>query len=95
MKTEVFPAVGGALAESRTAAELVNLANHHACSITLVYGGVRVNAKSLMGVFLLAGRAGDEVLTVEVDGRAADEEAALRQIADWADRSRNADRREA
>ncbi len=52
---------------ARTAAILVKTANRFACEIQLDKEGARVNAKSIMGVLMLAAAQGT-VLTVTAEG---------------------------
>jgi phosphocarrier protein HPr len=58
---------------ARASAKLTKLAGSFACDIHLSRNGRRVNAKSIMGVMMLAAGAGTEV-EMETDG--ADERAA-------------------
>ena len=59
---------------ARASAKLTQLAGQYPCEIFLSKGGRRVNAKSIMGVMMLAAGKGS-VVTVEADGE--DEQAAL------------------
>ena len=52
---------------ARAASKLVNLASQHSSSVTLDNKGNRVNAKSIMGVMMLAASKGTKML-LEVDG---------------------------
>ena len=52
---------------ARAASKLVNLCSQHASEVFLDKQGNRVNAKSIMGVMMLAASKGTE-LTLEVDG---------------------------
>ncbi len=63
---------------ARASAKLTKLAGGFGCEIHLSRNGRRVNAKSIMGVMMLAAGLGSEV-ELEVDG--ADEEAAAAAIA--------------
>ena len=63
---------------ARASAKLTKLAGSFACEIFMTRNGRRVNAKSIMGVMMLAAGMGAEV-EVETDG--ADEAAALEAIA--------------
>lgn len=56
----------------RAAASIVNLTNKFRSSIFLVYNGVRVNAKSIMNIAMLAAGIGT-TLTAEADGDDAEE----------------------
>ncbi len=59
---------------ARASAKLTQVASNYACEIWLTRSGRRVNAKSIMGVMMLAAAKGAVVL-VEADG--ADANAAL------------------
>jgi phosphocarrier protein len=59
---------------ARASAKLTQVASNYQCEIWLTRSGRRVNAKSIMGVMMLAAAKGSVVL-VEADG--ADAEAAL------------------
>ena len=59
---------------ARPAAQLVKLANTFASEIQLIKDGVPVNAKSIMGVMILAAECGSS-LTVRAEGD--DEQAAV------------------
>lgn len=52
---------------ARAASKLVNLASQHSSSVMLDNKGNRVNAKSIMGVMMLAASQGTEMI-LEVDG---------------------------
>jgi len=62
---------------ARPSAMLVTAASKYESQVFLTKDGLRVNAKSIMGVMMLAAEQGAEVI-VEVDG--ADEEPALEEI---------------
>lgn len=62
---------------ARASAKLTQLAGQFQCAIWLTRNGKRVNAKSIMGVMMLAAGNG-AALTVEAEG--ADAEAALAAI---------------
>ncbi|WP_217125954.1 HPr family phosphocarrier protein [Hydrogenophilus thiooxidans] len=64
---------------ARASAKLAELANRFPCEIWLERNGRRVNAKSIMGILMLAAAKGTTV-TVETQGEAAD--AALAAIID-------------
>ncbi|GAB6050589.1 HPr family phosphocarrier protein [Hydrogenophilus islandicus] len=64
---------------ARASAKLAELANRYPCAIWLERNGRRVNAKSIMGVMMLAAAKGTTV-TVETEGEQADE--ALAAIAE-------------
>ncbi len=63
---------------ARASAKLTKLAGSFGCEIFMTRNGRRVNAKSIMGVMMLAAGLGAEV-EVETDG--PDEAAALEAIA--------------
>jgi phosphocarrier protein len=63
---------------ARPAAEIVKLAAKFQCEITLMRDGTEVNAKSIMGVMMLAAECGATLL-LRADG--ADADAALEAIA--------------
>jgi phosphocarrier protein len=62
---------------ARASAKLTKLAGGFKCEVHLARNGRRVNAKSIMGVMMLAAGMGSEV-EIETDG--ADEEAAMQAI---------------
>lgn len=62
---------------ARPSAMLVTAASKYESQVFLTKDGLRVNAKSIMGVMMLAAEQGAEVI-VEVDG--VDEEPALEEI---------------
>jgi phosphocarrier protein len=55
---------------ARAAAQLVKLANSFSCDVTVEKDGERVNAKSIMGILMLAAVCGSSI-TVEVAGEDA------------------------
>ena len=63
---------------ARAAAKLTHLASGFQCEIWISRSGRRVNAKSIMGVMMLAAGKGSKVL-LEAEG--ADAEAALKALA--------------
>lgn len=63
---------------ARPAAQLVRLASSFSSHLELVKDGVAVNAKSIMGVMMLAAECGSS-LTIRADG--ADEAAAVEALA--------------
>ena len=68
---------------ARAASKLVNLASQFASSVTLINKGNSVNAKSIMGVMMLAASKGSEmVLEVEGDDEQACAEAIVALIND-------------
>jgi phosphocarrier protein len=62
---------------ARASAKLTQLAGSFGCEVWLTRNGRRVNAKSIMGVMMLAAAKGSKV-TVETDG--ADEEQAMQAL---------------
>ena len=62
---------------ARASAKLTKLAGGFACDVHLSRNGRRVNAKSIMGVMMLAAGMGSEV-EIETDG--ADEQVAMDAI---------------
>ncbi|HMQ71889.1 MAG TPA: HPr family phosphocarrier protein [Rubrivivax sp.] len=65
---------------ARASAKLTKLAGSFACEVHMTRNGRRINAKSIMGVMMLAAGQGSEV-EIETDG--ADEQqamAALREL---------------
>ena len=62
---------------ARASAKLTKLAASFACEVHMSRNGRRINAKSIMGVMMLAAGLGSEI-EVETDG--ADETTALRAI---------------
>lgn len=64
---------------ARPAAEFVQLAGSFACEIWLEKDGLEVNAKSIMGVLMLAAERGSQ-LVIRADGNDAAE--ALEALAD-------------
>jgi len=63
---------------ARASAKLTQLAARFACEVSLSRNGRRVNAKSIMGVMMLAANKGSKVI-LETDG--ADEVAAIEALA--------------
>jgi phosphocarrier protein HPr len=57
---------------ARASAKLTQLASRYAAEVWLSRGGRRVNAKSIMGVMMLAAGKGSSV-TVETEGADADD----------------------
>ena len=68
---------------ARASAKLTKLAGSYPCEVWLTRGDRRVNAKSIMGVMMLAAGVGS-VITVETDGEGEREamDALLALIAD-------------
>ncbi|RZJ11910.1 MAG: HPr family phosphocarrier protein [Rubrivivax sp.] len=63
---------------ARASAKLTKLAGSFKCEVHLTRNGRRVNAKSIMGVMMLAAGLG---ATIEVETDGEDEQAAQQQIA--------------
>ena len=57
---------------ARAAAKLTHLAGHYQCEIWISRSGRRVNAKSIMGVMMLAAGRGTSVL-IEAEGADAEQ----------------------
>ena len=62
---------------ARASAKLTKLAGSFSCEVWMSKGERRVNAKSIMGVMMLAAGLGS---TVEVETNGADEQAAMEAI---------------
>ena len=62
---------------ARASAKLTKLAGGFACDIHMSRNGRRVNAKSIMGVMMLAAGLGSEV---EIETEGSDEELAMQAI---------------
>ena len=62
---------------ARASAKLTKLAGSFACEVHMSRNGRRVNAKSIMGVMMLAAGLGSEV---EIETEGADEQAAVGAI---------------
>lgn len=78
MKTVELELVNRLGLHARAASKLVQTASGFDSQVWLAHRGKRVNAKSIMGVLLLAAPCGSK-LTLEVDG--PDEDAATEAIA--------------
>jgi phosphocarrier protein len=63
---------------ARAAATLTQLASQFACEVFIIKSGQRVNAKSIMGVMMLAAGLGTTV-TIETSGSDADQAVAAVQ----------------
>ena len=61
---------------ARASAKLTKLAGSYACQVWLTKGERRVNAKSIMGVMMLAAGMGSSI-DIETDGAGEDEAMAL------------------
>ena len=68
---------------ARASAKLVQLLQSFKCNAFLVHRGREINAKSIMGVMMLAAGVGSTI-TLRTDG--ADEEAAIAAMAELFDR---------
>ena len=73
-ETEIINKLG---LHARASAKLTQLAGKYKCEVWMTKGTRRVNAKSIMGVMMLAAGKGSKV-TVETDG--ADEQEAMDAI---------------
>ncbi|HUO43809.1 MAG TPA: HPr family phosphocarrier protein [Burkholderiales bacterium] len=62
---------------ARASAKLTQTASRYPCEVWLARNGRRVNAKSIMGVMMLAAAKG-ATIGIEIDGR--DEEAAMNAV---------------
>ena len=62
---------------ARAAASLVKTASAFESEINIVYGGKKINGKSIMGIMMLAAAKG---ATIELIVAGADEEEAMREI---------------
>lgn len=62
---------------ARASAKLTQLASQFPCEVWLSRNGRRINAKSIMGVMMLAAAKGSKIL-IETDGK--DEAAALQAL---------------
>lgn len=67
---------------ARASAKLTKLAGTFRCDVHLSRGGRRINAKSIMGVMMLAAGLGSEVV-IETDG--PDEQQAMTALRDLID----------
>jgi phosphocarrier protein len=76
LKKEI-PIVNKLGLHARASAKLTQLAGKHACSVFISRNGKRVNAKSIMGVMMLAAGKGS---TVELETDGADEAEAMAAI---------------
>jgi len=62
---------------ARASAKLTKLAGQYTCEVWMSRGGRRINAKSIMGVMMLAAGMGSQV-EIETDG--PDEQAAMQAL---------------
>ena len=79
--TDAFTVINDRGLHTRPSTELVKCATSFKSHVTLEYGGVTVNAKSLLGILMLAAVCG-AVVTVEAVGEDAEE--AVRSILELA-----------
>ena len=66
---------------TRPATELVRCASVFKSEIILIYEGISVSARSLLGILMLAARPGTEI---EVEARGVDAEEAIQSIVELA-----------
>ena len=78
---DTFTVVNDKGLHTRPSTELVKCATAFKSQVTLLYGGVSVNAKSLLGILMLAAARGSKI-TVEAVGDDAEE--AVRSIIELA-----------
>ena len=80
-ETEIINKLG---LHARASAKLTQLAGKHKCEVWMSKGTRRINAKSIMGVMMLAAGKGSKV-TIDTDGVDENEamEALLALIADY------------
>jgi phosphocarrier protein len=80
-ETEIINKLG---LHARASAKLTQLAGKYSCEVWMSKGSRRINAKSIMGVMMLAAGKGSKV-SIETDGsdEAAAMEALLALIADY------------
>jgi phosphocarrier protein len=62
---------------ARASAKLTQIASRHGCEVWLERNGRRINAKSIMGVMMLAAAKGSTI-TIETEG--ADADAAMSEL---------------
>ena len=62
---------------ARASAKLTKIAGSHSCEVWMSRGERRINAKSIMGVMMLAAGMGS---TVEIETDGPDEEAAMQAL---------------
>lgn len=72
MPREDAPIINKLGLHARASAKLTQLASGYPCEIWLERNGRRVNAKSIMGVMMLAAAKGSTI-TIDTDGERADE----------------------
>ncbi|MEZ5609095.1 MAG: HPr family phosphocarrier protein [Rhodocyclaceae bacterium] len=72
MPREDAPIINKLGLHARASAKLTQLASAYPCEIWLERNGRRVNAKSIMGVMMLAAAKGSTI-TIDTDGEQADE----------------------
>lgn len=77
MRKKSVPVVNKLGLHARASAKLTQVASQFAAQVFIARGARRVNAKSIMGVMMLAAARGT---TVEIETDGADEEAAMAAI---------------
>jgi len=77
MKTEQLTIINKLGLHARAAAKLVSLASRFDCDVYVSKGGKQVNAKSIMGVMMLAASQ-NSIIIITAEGE--DEELALQEI---------------
>ncbi|HXZ49969.1 MAG TPA: HPr family phosphocarrier protein [Usitatibacter sp.] len=78
MLKRTLPIVNKLGLHARASARLTQTASEFQCAVWIARAGRRVNAKSIMGVMMLAAGMGS---TVEIEADGPDEEAALAAVA--------------
>jgi len=71
MKTKEMTLINELGLHARPAAKLVRLAAQHKSDVFISYQGVRINAKSIMGLMMLAVEKGGTIL-IEIEGEDED-----------------------
>ncbi len=79
MAERIVPVINQLGLHARAAAKVVHLASGYPCEVRILFGGQEVDAKSILGILLLAAPFGSEVV-VRCDGDGEDE--AVAAIAD-------------
>jgi len=77
MKSKKLTLVNELGLHARPAAKLVRLAAQHKSNVFISYEGVKINAKSIMGLMMLAVEKG-ATINVEIDGE--DEDILIKRI---------------
>lgn len=78
MQKKEFEIINKLGLHARASAKLTQLAGQFQSEVYIAKGGRRVNAKSIMGVMMLAAGKGTKI---EIDAKGVDEEEALRALA--------------